>query len=70
MQIIRKQTQFAPEFRLAKDLPAALIRTVLVWQERASQRHRMAGLDDRALKDVGMSRADVEGEAAKPFWRV
>jgi uncharacterized protein YjiS (DUF1127 family) len=25
-------------------------------------------LSDEALKDIGMSRADVENESIKPFW--
>ena len=69
MQITQRQTRFAPETRSAHGPIAALVRTVLLWQERASQRHHMAGLDDHALKDIGLSRADIEGEAAKPFWR-
>lgn len=70
MQITQRQTHFAPGFRTAKDFPAALIRTLLLWQERATQRHHMAGLDDRTLKDIGLSRADIEAEASKAFWRV
>ena len=69
MQITQRQTRFAPEIRPANGPIAALVRTVLLWQERASQQHRMAGLDDHVLKDIGLSRADIEGEAAKPFWR-
>jgi len=33
------------------------------------ERRALQGLDDGALKDIGLSRADVEGELAKPFWR-
>ena len=42
--------------------------TVLEWQERARQRYRLAELDDRMLKDIGLSRADVTREVEKPFW--
>jgi uncharacterized protein YjiS (DUF1127 family) len=49
---------------------ARVFETLLIWQERASQRHALAQLDDRMLKDVGLNRADVELEANKPFWRV
>lgn len=48
---------------------AAIVGTLLVWQERASQRHALAALDDRLLKDMGISRADVAREVGKPFWR-
>ena len=42
----------------------------LTWSERAAQRRMLAGLDDRLLKDVGLSRADVAHEAGKRFWQV
>jgi uncharacterized protein YjiS (DUF1127 family) len=51
-------------------LPLAIIETLLIWQERARQRHHLASLDDRLLSDMGLSRADAERESAVPFWRV
>jgi uncharacterized protein YjiS (DUF1127 family) len=33
------------------------------------ERRALQAMDDAALKDMGLSRADVEGELAKPFWR-
>ena len=47
-----------------------LIDSVIAWQQRASQRYHLSGLDDHLLKDMGISRADVEREVTKPFWRV
>ena len=41
----------------------------LVWQRRATARHHLAGLDDRQLRDAGLSREWAEHEASKPFWR-
>jgi uncharacterized protein YjiS (DUF1127 family) len=49
--------------------PAALLRALFTWQERARQRHALLALDDHLLKDIGLSRAAIECEAAKPFWR-
>ena len=43
--------------------------TVLDWQDRARQRHRLGEMDDHLLRDIGLSRADLEHEVAKPFWR-
>jgi len=43
--------------------------TIMVWQERAQMRHALAYLDDRMLRDIGVTRAEAEGEMAKPFWR-
>jgi uncharacterized protein YjiS (DUF1127 family) len=43
--------------------------TVLTWLERAQQRRHLRTLSDHMLRDIGLSRADVENEAGKPFWR-
>lgn len=37
--------------------------------ERRKQRHALMGLDDHLLKDIGVSRSEVEQEVSKPFWR-
>lgn len=53
-------------------LAAALARVadaVSAWGERARQRRDVLGLPDHLLKDIGISRADAEAEAMKPFWR-
>lgn len=42
---------------------------LLRWAERARQRRHLAELDDRLLRDIGVSRADVEAEISYPFWR-
>lgn len=39
------------------------------WVELRRQRRALAALPDHLLRDVGLSRADVESEIAKPFWR-
>jgi uncharacterized protein YjiS (DUF1127 family) len=39
------------------------------WQERASTRHRLMTLDERMLKDIGLSADIAEREGRKPFWR-
>lgn len=57
--------------------PARPSRSILVsffdlvwrWRERARQRRALLALDDRLLSDIGISRAEAEGEACKPFWR-
>jgi len=43
--------------------------TLQRWSERAAQRRRLAELDGRMLKDVGLSRADVARESGKWFWQ-
>lgn len=49
---------------------AVLARTIFEWQARAEQRHRLAELDDRMLKDIGVNRASARAEADKPFWQL
>lgn len=49
---------------------ARLVDTVLSWMDISRQRRHLLELDDRLLRDIGLSRVDVEAEAAKPFWRV
>src|SRR5262249_50960669 len=39
------------------------------WLDRARQRRMLAGLDSRALADIGCARADAWAESSKPFWR-
>lgn len=46
-----------------------LLALALTWQERTRQRQALARMDDRMLKDIGLSRADVFLEARKPFWQ-
>jgi uncharacterized protein YjiS (DUF1127 family) len=61
-----------PSLGLGRDLFSALLRAleaVLTWQERAAQRAALASLDERMLKDIGLSRAEAEMEAGRPFWR-
>ncbi len=41
---------------------------VLRWQDRANQRNRLRTMSDAMLKDLGLSRADVDREVSKPFW--
>jgi uncharacterized protein YjiS (DUF1127 family) len=39
------------------------------WRDRSRQRQALLRLDDHMLRDIGLSGADVEREASKPFWR-
>jgi uncharacterized protein YjiS (DUF1127 family) len=47
----------------------AAVGTVQLWRRRARDRRTLQSLDDQLLRDIGLSRADVEAEARKPFWR-
>jgi uncharacterized protein YjiS (DUF1127 family) len=46
------------------------IMLILTWEQRVRERRALASLDDRLLRDIGISRADAEQEVRKPFWEV
>ena len=53
--------------------PAAVLAMLIAdristWLRRARERRDLGSLDDYMLKDIGVSRADVEFEAQKHFW--
>ena len=56
--------------RLGQAAPIALrlLDLLSIWFDRARQRRHLHALDDRMLKDIGLTRADVEFEAQKHFW--
>ena len=70
---LRTAARPAPPLDISLNGLAALIvkvsDTLLDWQDRARQRHRLGEMDDHLLRDIGLSRADLEHESAKPFWR-
>jgi uncharacterized protein YjiS (DUF1127 family) len=56
-----------PQLLAAPRLPPwAAVRSA--WR-RYHSRQRIAELDGHLLKDIGVSFADAEAEANKPFWR-
>ncbi|KPB83212.1 Uncharacterized protein AC504_4295 [Pseudomonas syringae pv. maculicola] len=38
------------------------------WLELHRQRRYLAQMSDDTLKDLGLSRADIQQEAERPFW--
>ena len=44
---------------------AGVIRT---WLQRSRQRRALAELDDRMLRDIGVTHAQAQREAVRPFW--
>ena len=39
------------------------------WRRRSRERAELGALDDRMLKDIGLTRTDAEFLSNKPFWR-
>jgi uncharacterized protein YjiS (DUF1127 family) len=61
-----------PEVDLRSAVRRGLIRIAeafLTWHDRARERRALMELSDHMLRDIGISRAEAHGEAAKPFWR-
>lgn len=51
--------------------PRTWLQTIALWIARHRQRkalEEMAQLDGRLLRDVGLSKAQILKEAARPFW--
>lgn len=64
------ETEFRPSFRQSSlGALVSIVNRLLVWQERARQRAALASLEPHLLKDIGVSAADAEREARKPFWK-
>jgi uncharacterized protein YjiS (DUF1127 family) len=53
--------------------PASHLRRALTlldtWRRRLRDRRELALLDERSLRDIGLTRYDALNEANKPFWR-
>lgn len=64
-----------PRLRLAasrrpdpdRDRSSVLALALAAWRRRRSRNH-LAAFDDHMLKDIGVTRAEAEREANKPFW--
>ena len=54
--------------REVQGIVAVAVVRLLCWQELARQRRALLTLDDRMLKDIGITRADAQLEASRPFW--
>jgi uncharacterized protein YjiS (DUF1127 family) len=46
-----------------------VVETLGEWRRRTRERAELAALDDRMLKDIGLTRTDAEFLSNKPFWR-
>jgi len=41
----------------------------MAWLDRARERRALLSLSDLQLRDIGVSRAEADGEGGKPFWQ-
>ena len=62
-----------PETGLRSAVGRSVVRIVealLAWHDRARERRALMELSDPMLRDIGISRAQAQGEGARPFWRI
>lgn len=57
-------------FEIAAAFAVYALTLILTWEQRVRERRALASLDDRLLRDIGISRADAEQEVRKPFWEI
>jgi uncharacterized protein YjiS (DUF1127 family) len=60
--------QSQSQFGMVSSLMSTL-EFVFGWFTRSNEHQMVADLDERTLRDIGISKADVYREALKPFWR-
>ena len=49
-------------------LAALACARLLRWHQLSRERRALLALDERMLKDIGVTRAEAEREARRPFW--
>ena len=67
--VAAKQARPVGSVEIAATIYAAIERNIRAMTKRANQRRALAGLNDRMLADMGLTRADVEREIRKPVWQ-
>lgn len=55
--------------RALSHMAATVGDTLKLWRRRMRERAELAHWEDRDMRDAGVSRAAVQLEMAKPFWR-
>jgi uncharacterized protein YjiS (DUF1127 family) len=68
-QVIREKVQPGAGRRWLKASLSRISVMLHEWHRRRRDRAELATLDERMLRDIGVSRAEVLHEINKPFWR-
>ena len=75
MSFQSRHQQFGPMDQLVttaapkQSLGRRIVFTLSLWRQRIELRRRLAELDSRTLRDIGISPAAAAYESGKPFWR-
>jgi uncharacterized protein YjiS (DUF1127 family) len=51
------------------DAAQSFVATLRVWRRRLRERDQLSRMDDRLLKDIGITRAEALRLSDKPFWK-
>jgi uncharacterized protein YjiS (DUF1127 family) len=54
---------------LARRLAFGLLQALVAGQQRLADRETLAGMTEARLRDIGLTRAEANRAADKPFWR-
>ena len=52
-----------------RGLARRIVSHVTRWRRLANERRLLGSMDDRMLRDIGITRVEAERESRKPFWR-
>ena len=65
----RQETRWRPSPRQLGCFMSGVRAALREWRRRRNGRLELARLDERMLRDIGLTRVDAEYEINKPFWR-
>ena len=68
MSEIRRSGGIVPSRRRVPSISSKCFDVLLLWLQRRRERHQLAALGDHVLKDIGVTRADIDVEVRKMFW--
>ena len=60
----------APKLPLLAVVAVRFASLLVTWETRRRTRMHLLELDDHLLRDVGLTRAQAEAEAARSFWQI
>jgi len=69
MTVIPFEIPYRRQRRAAGNLAGRMLARFREWRRRARDRAELASLDNRMLRDIGLTRADAEFLSNKSFWR-
>ena len=66
---VQHETQWQPSPHRLRGFLSRVSVVLREWHRRKKGRLELARLDERMLRDIGLTRVDADCEINKPFWR-